>query len=114
MVQSVLPLSEQISLAASVLIQGVELNTITVPLHRVYLRSSLITGPVVVGVRSTLPVTGVSFILGSDLARGKVDAMESVGVSKDIDHPPFSREQLIHSQEMDPEVSQRVPLGKMK
>ena len=185
-----LPLSEQTSLAASVLMQGMELNTITVPLHQVYLRSSLITGPVVVGVRSTLPVTGLSFILGNDLAGGKVkpdlwvvnrpdqpmttdlhgdtsavfpacvmtraaarkarinqgkelgesdeaavnssfsrkpksqiendendsfkiptsaplgvDAKESVGVSQDIDHPPFSREQLIHSQEMDPEFS---------
>ena len=48
------------------------LNTITVPLHRVYPHSSLITGPVVVGVRPTLPVTGISFILGNDLAGGKV------------------------------------------
>ena len=59
-------------MAASVLIQGVELSTVMVPLHRVYLHSDLITGPVVVGIRPTLPVKGVSFVLGNDLAGGKV------------------------------------------
>ena len=45
-----------------------ELNTVAVPLHRAYLHSSLVTGSVVVGVRHTLPVTGVFY----DLAGGKV------------------------------------------
>ena len=42
------------------------------PLHRVYLHSDLITGSVVVGIRPTLPVKRVSFVLGNDLAGGKV------------------------------------------
>ena len=72
MIQSVLPLSDQTSTATSVLIQGVELSTVTVPLHRVYLHSDLITGPVIVGIRPTLPVKGVSLVLGNDLTGGKV------------------------------------------
>lgn len=43
-----------------------------VPLHKVHLTSDLVTGDVIVGVRSSLPVPGVSFILGNDLARGNV------------------------------------------
>ncbi|KAK3098851.1 hypothetical protein FSP39_023736 [Pinctada imbricata] len=53
---------------------GVELGVIDVPLHEIYLKSDLITGPVIVGVRPTLPVQGVSLLLGNDLAGGKVVA----------------------------------------
>ncbi|VDI33817.1 Hypothetical predicted protein [Mytilus galloprovincialis] len=56
------------------LLQGVELGCIDVPLHRIYLKSDLITGPVVVGVRPNLPVEGVTLLLGNDLARNKVVA----------------------------------------
>jgi len=72
MLQNVLPLSNKTSMDANVLIQGLELNIITVPLHKVYLHSDLIIGPVVVGIRPTLPLKGVSFVLGNDLAGGKV------------------------------------------
>ncbi|VDI40661.1 Hypothetical predicted protein, partial [Mytilus galloprovincialis] len=44
------------------------------PLHRIYLKSDLIAGPVVVGVRPNLPVEGVTLLLGNDLARNKVVA----------------------------------------
>ncbi|CAC5410428.1 unnamed protein product [Mytilus coruscus] len=74
LLESVLPLSEETSVGASVLLQGVELGCIDVPLHRIYLKSDLITGPVVVGVRPNLPVEGVSLLLGNDLARNKVVA----------------------------------------
>ena len=68
----ILPLSEQTSTGTSMLIQGVELGVISVPLHRVYLRSELVSGPVIVGIRPTLPIQGISLILGNDLAGGKV------------------------------------------
>lgn len=46
---------------------------VRVPLHIVYLDSELVTGLVVVGVSDEFPVGGgVSFILGNDLAGGKV------------------------------------------
>lgn len=45
---------------------------LSVPLHTVHLESDLVTGPVIVGVRPCSPIMGVSFILGNDLAGGKV------------------------------------------
>ncbi|VDI36073.1 Hypothetical predicted protein [Mytilus galloprovincialis] len=60
LLEGVLPLFEKTSVGASVLLQGVELGCIDVPLHRIYLKSDLITGPVIVGVRPNLPVEGVT------------------------------------------------------
>ncbi len=54
------------------MVRGIELNCIKVPLHTVFLTSDLVSGLVKVGVRSRLPVEGVSLILGNDLAGGKV------------------------------------------
>ena len=45
-----------------------------VPLHKVNLVSDLVTGSVVVGSRPTLPIKGVSLLLGNNLAGGKVVA----------------------------------------
>ena len=72
LVENVLPLSEQTSVGASVLIQGVGLDVINVPLHQIFLKSELVSGPVIVGIRPTLPVEGISLILGNDLAGGGV------------------------------------------
>ena len=49
-----------------------------VPLHKVNLVSDLVTGSVVVGTRLTLPIKGVSLLLGNDLAGGKVVANPKV------------------------------------
>ena len=48
------------------LVQGVELGVLKVHLH-------LVSGGVIVGVRPTLPIQGIAFIMGNDLAGGKVD-----------------------------------------
>ncbi len=56
----------------SVLIQGVECGFVNGPLHCVNLSSDLVSGPVIVGVVSTLPVEGVHLLLGNDLAGYKV------------------------------------------
>ena len=55
-----------------VLVQGVGSKTLSVPLHKVYLNSRFITGYVQVGVVPSLPVKGVSLLLGNDLAGGQV------------------------------------------
>ena len=44
----VLPLSEQLSVDTSVLIQGVGMDVLRVPLHQIHLQSNLISRPVVV------------------------------------------------------------------
>ncbi len=74
MIECILPFSDKSSAGASVLIQGVECGCISVPLHVVNLECNLVTGPVTVGIRPSLPIEGITFILGNDLAGEKVDA----------------------------------------
>ncbi|KAJ8049627.1 hypothetical protein HOLleu_02455 [Holothuria leucospilota] len=74
LLDGVLPLSDSTSTGANVLIQGVECGFISVPLHKINLKSDLVSGSVIVGGRPTLPVKGVSLLLGNDLAGGKVVA----------------------------------------
>ena len=47
--------SEKTSFGTSVLIQGVQCGFVNVPLHNIYLSSDLVTGPVAVGIISSLP-----------------------------------------------------------
>ena len=70
----VLPLSVGTSTGEGVIAQGIEGGCVNVPLHKVNLVSDLVTGSVVVGTRPTLPIKGVSLLLGNDLAGGKVVA----------------------------------------
>ncbi|XP_065894244.1 uncharacterized protein [Dysidea avara] len=72
LLDSVLPFSDQTSAGVSVLLQGVEMGVISVPLHVVSLQSDIVSGVVAVGLRPSLPVKGVSMILGNDLAGDKV------------------------------------------
>ena len=84
----VLPLSDQTSVDASVLIQGVGLEVIRVPLHQIHLQTELISGSVVVGVRPSLPVKGVTLILGNDLAGNKIQSnLQVVNGSTQALHP---------------------------
>ena len=74
LLEGVLPLSVSTSTGESVIAQGIEGGCVNVPLHKVNLVSDLVTGSVVVGTRPTLPIKGVSLLLGNDLAGGKVVA----------------------------------------
>ena len=56
----------------SALIQGTACSYVLVPLHRVNLKSDLVTGPVTEGIVPTLPIEGVSFLFGNDLAGDRV------------------------------------------
>uniref|UniRef100_A0A4W5NGU8 Gypsy retrotransposon integrase-like protein 1 n=1 Tax=Hucho hucho TaxID=62062 RepID=A0A4W5NGU8_9TELE len=68
----VLPLSDDTYCGSSVLVQGIEMGFVPVPLHFVKVHSELISGIFRVGVRPMLPVKGVTFIMGNDIAGGKV------------------------------------------
>ena len=72
MLDSVLPLTENSFTGANVLISGVEMGVLEVPLHEVNIKSSLINGNIVTGIRPSLPVEAISLILGNDLAGEKV------------------------------------------
>ena len=71
LLESSLPQSAVTSTGASTLIQGVELETVSVPLHKVILNCNIVSGPVILGVRHSLPVKGIDLILGNDLAGEK-------------------------------------------
>ena len=72
MLDSVLPLTENSFTGANVLISGVEMGVLEVPLYEVNIKSSLINGKIVIGMRPCLPVEGISLILGNDLAGERV------------------------------------------
>ena len=62
-------LTENSFTGANVLISGVEMSVLEVPLHEVNIKSSLINGNIVVGMRPSLPVEGISLILGNEEPR---------------------------------------------
>lgn len=68
----VLPLNEQSSCNASTLVQGVEMGYVPAPLHRVYVKSDLVSGFFTVAARPSFPIKGAQFIMGNDIAGGKV------------------------------------------
>uniref|UniRef100_A0AAQ4PM80 Gypsy retrotransposon integrase-like protein 1 n=1 Tax=Gasterosteus aculeatus aculeatus TaxID=481459 RepID=A0AAQ4PM80_GASAC len=57
---------------SSVLVQGIEMGFVAVPLHEIHLACDLANGVFKVGVRPSLPVRGITFLLGNDIAGGKV------------------------------------------
>ena len=72
MLDSVLPLTENSFTGANVLISGVEMGILEAPIHEVNIKSNLRNGNIVIGMRPSLPVEGISLILGNDLAGEKV------------------------------------------
>ncbi len=72
MLSDVLPFSDESYCGSNVLIRGIERQVVSVPLHNVQLCCSLLSGVVRVGIRNSLPVKGITLILGNDLAGGKV------------------------------------------
>ena len=72
--KSILPFSNESFTGNSVLLQGIELGTVQVPPHKVELLSDIVSGSVVIGLRPSLLVNGIAFILRNDIAGGKVEA----------------------------------------
>ena len=72
MLESVLPLTENSFTGANVLITGVDIGVLEVPLHEVNIKFSLINDNIVIGMRTSLPVEGISLILGNDLADERI------------------------------------------
>ena len=73
MLSCVAPVMEEGKVGAKAVIQGVQGGYVSVPLCRVKLDSKLVTGVVTVGVVPSLPIDGIHFLLGNDLAGDKVD-----------------------------------------
>ena len=75
LLESSLPQSAVTSTGTSTLIQGVELETVSVPLHKVILNCNIVCGPVILRVRHSLPVTRIDLILGNNLTGEKVTSV---------------------------------------
>ena len=72
LVQGIIDLSPATYLKASTPVKGVGGGFISAPLHRIFLESNIVNGPVVVGIVPSLPVEGVALVLGNDLAGTQV------------------------------------------
>ncbi len=72
LLEETLLLTYEIATGTHVLVRGFELGFFVVPLHQIYLFSAIVSGNVMVGVHPGLPVPGITFILGNDLAGGNV------------------------------------------
>ena len=71
MLDSVLPLTKS-SFLVEMYFSEVEMGVLEVTLHEVNISSSLINGNIVIGMRPSLPVEGISLTHGNDLAGEKV------------------------------------------
>ena len=58
LLEGVLPISNNSYTGSNVLLQGVELDVVSVPLHVVNLKTNLVSGPVMVGIRPSLLFKG--------------------------------------------------------
>ena len=91
-----LSFSEESSTGASVLITDFNCSEYSPgPLHTVYLKSNLVTGPVKVGVQPSLPFEGVHLFLGNDLAGDKVVVNAVVTEKYCLEQSPDSVEKEI-------------------
>ena len=78
MLASVLPLSNNTSCSSDLLVWGIKMSAFHAPLHMIHLDSPLVSGHVKVAVLPRFPIGGISFILGNDLAGGKVFPLPEV------------------------------------
>ena len=116
MLDDALSLSPDSSLNAKMLIQGIGGNFMPVPLHRVNLKCDLFTGPVDVGVVPSLPMKGVGYLLGNDVAGSPIVSGEPVDEPKihSLEEFPemFPECALTRSQkkQTEKEVAESVPI----
>ena len=68
----ILPLNDVSACNSSAIVRGIEMGLVPAPLHTVHVKSGLVTGFFSVAVRPCFPVDGVDFIMGNDIAGGRV------------------------------------------
>ena len=88
LLEGVLLLSNNSYSGSNILLQGVELGVVSVPLHVANLKTILVSGPVMVEIRPSLPTQGVSLILGNNLAGERVMANPCVSANPELNTNP--------------------------
>lgn len=69
---STLPFSKESACGYGTDLRGIEMGRMRQPVHRVHLRSELVTGFFPVAVCNELPVRGIAFLMGNDVAGARV------------------------------------------
>ncbi|CAI5677731.1 unnamed protein product [Oreochromis niloticus] len=69
---SALPFVEKTASGTDVIVRGVGMTYMPAPLHRIWVQSDLVSGVFPVAVCPCFPIDGVDFIMGNDIAGGKV------------------------------------------
>ncbi|KAK0136879.1 hypothetical protein N1851_026962 [Merluccius polli] len=69
---SALSLCKESACDVSTVVRGIGMSFVPAPLHRIHVQSRLVTGFCSVAVLPSFPIEGVSFIMGNDIAGGKV------------------------------------------
>ncbi|CAM1325107.1 Uncharacterised protein g8871 [Pycnogonum litorale] len=82
-VNNILTLANRTSVGVNDSLDGIG-GTITVPLHRIALKSDFYSGSVIVGSLPSLPVKGVSMLLGNDLAGSMVSPQPTCVTKPDV------------------------------
>lgn len=62
----------------STVVEGIEMSFVPAPLHHVHVQSKIVTGFFPVAVSTAFPIDGVYFIMGNDIAGGKVYPVSEV------------------------------------
>lgn len=82
--QDVLPLLSAKGSESSVVVQGVGMRFVTAPLCKIFVQSSLVNGLCKVAILPALPIKGIDFILGNDLAGGLVNPVPELHHRPDV------------------------------
>ncbi|CAI5669135.1 unnamed protein product [Oreochromis niloticus] len=69
---SALAFDEKTASGTDVIVRGVGMTYVPAPLHRIWVQSDLVSGVFPVAVCPCFPIDGVDFIMGNDIAGGKV------------------------------------------
>ena len=67
-----LPFSEQSACGYGAVLRGIEMGYVLRPVHRIHVQSKLVNGFFPVAICPALPIRGVTFLMGNDIAGGKV------------------------------------------
>ncbi|CAI5660699.1 unnamed protein product [Oreochromis niloticus] len=85
---SALAFDEKTASGTDVIVRGVGMTYVPAPLHRIWVQSDLVSGVFPVAVCPCFPIDGVDFIMGNDIAGGKV--YPTPEVTKTPDPSPLS------------------------
>ncbi|CAI5656311.1 unnamed protein product [Oreochromis niloticus] len=81
---SALAFDEKTASLTDVIVRGVGMTYVPAPLHRIWMRSDLVSGIFPVAVCPCFPIDGVDFIMGDDTAGGKVYPTPEVTKTPDL------------------------------